>query len=549
MEQATAPPSPPDGYLRTTDLISALSAAADLALGLPADHAARACWIALAIAADLGLPEEQCGELYYTTLLLDAGCTAFASMFAEYIGGDEIVARQELFFARDAQGPLELFDWSRQYLAAGAPLPQRIRRLLDFAVHGQDMFREGFRNTCEVSQRFAQRLGMPSSVQHALLHVFEHWDGGGMPSGSRREAIPITARIAQAAMFLEIRYRGSGARAAVQLARDRRGTSFDPAVVDAFIAAADRPGFWKTLEQASVREAVRSLEPPSPIRFVRREKLLDIALFAADFADLKSGYTTGHSRRVAQLAAGIARRLALSEPVIDEVRLAALFHDLGLVAVPSFVLDKPLPALTQTEAEAMRLHPYHAERIVARVPTLAGVATIVGAHHERIDGGGYYRGLAGVHIPLGARIIAVADAFDDLTHERAGRPALDAAAAIDQMRAEVGRAYDADAFAALLKGDELAWRVQNRHVPRPSWPAGLDDARSRGAAPSGDRPHPKANGRLRPRQRKHHPDPSGAYLRQDRGLDPVRRHPVCGGTRPDRLIRQSDRSPAGRISS
>jgi DNA-binding NarL/FixJ family response regulator len=60
-----------------------------------------------------------------------------------------------------------------------------------------------------------------------------------------------------------------------------------------------------------------------------------------------------------------------------------------------------------------------------------------------------------------------------LTHERAGRPALDAAAAIDQMRAEVGRAYDADAFAALLKGDELAWRVQNRRVPRPNWPAGL----------------------------------------------------------------------------
>jgi HD-GYP domain-containing protein (c-di-GMP phosphodiesterase class II)/DNA-binding CsgD family transcriptional regulator len=206
---------------------------------------------------------------------------------------------------------------------------------------------------------------------------------------------------------------------------------------------------------------------------VHREKLVDIALFAADFADLKSGYTRGHSRRVSQLAAGIAQRLALSEAAIGEVRLAALFHDLGLVAVPSFVLDKPPSALTQTEVEALRLHPYHAERIVARVPGLAGVATMVGAHHERIDGGGYYRGLAGAHIPLGARIIAVADAFDDLTHEQPGRPALAAGSAIDQMRAEVGRGLDADAFAALLKGDEIACRVETKNMLRPSWPAGL----------------------------------------------------------------------------
>ena len=123
--------------------------------------------------------------------------------------------------------------------------------------------------------------------------------------------------------------------------------------------------------------------------------------------------TAGHSRRVGQLAERLARRLALGRHETATIRLAGLTHDLGLVAVPSYTLGKPEAQLTRAEQEVLRLHPYHGERILTHVPALGGVAALVAAHHERFDGGGYYRGLRGADIPLGARLIAAADRFDD----------------------------------------------------------------------------------------------------------------------------------------
>lgn len=467
---------PPAGYLRTADLISALSVAADLALGLPAEHSARSCYIASEIARELELPFEQKGELYYTSLLLDAGCTAWTSAFASYITGDEIIARRELFFERDSQDPFQVFEWLRHYMATDSALPVRAGRIMDFFVHGRELFREGFRNTCEVSNRFARRLGMPPAVQNALLYVFEQWDGKGMPEGAGRDSIPIVARIAHVAIYLEVSHRSHGRDGALQLASKRRGKSFDPAVVDAFVALARRPGFWELLEQETVLDAVRSLEPNVPYRYISDQKLLDVALFAADFSDIKSLYTAGHARRVAGIAERITRRMALSEREIRSVHLAALLHDLGLVAVPSFVLEKPSEVLTPAEWETLRLHPYHAERILSRVPVLEDVATIVGAHHERIDGQGYYRGLAGARIPLGARILAVADAFDELTHDGPGRAALDNEATVAYMQSEVGQRFDRDAFAALLVGEELASPAAHSaatEARRQTWPASL----------------------------------------------------------------------------
>ena len=128
--------------------------------------------------------------------------------------------------------------------------------------------------------------------------------------------------------------------------------------------------------------------------------------------------------RVGDLAARIARRM-LGESEAETVRLAGLTHDLGLVAVPSFVLHKSQEELSAAEWERLRLHPYHAERILGRIPAFRAVIPLVGAHHERVDGQGYYRGLAGSQIPPGARILAVADRYDELTHGLPGHPPLD----------------------------------------------------------------------------------------------------------------------------
>jgi HD-GYP domain-containing protein (c-di-GMP phosphodiesterase class II) len=467
---------PPPGCVRTADLLAALSLAADLAVGLPAEHAIRSCYIGMHIADLLELSPELSAELYYAELLMDVGCTAWTSHLAASILSDEITARREFVYFTDADNPIEVVRWLRDYIAAGAPAHERVRRALNFAVHGKDSVREGFRNTCEVAGRFAQRLGMSEGVQTSLLSVFEQWDGGG-PNGLRGDLVPLPSRIVYATSFLEAFHHIGGRPAAVRLAEQRKGTAFDPSLIDAFLTLSQVDEFWEGLEQASVWSTVLSMEPASPYRYVREERLEDIALAFADFADLKSFYTGGHSRRVGDLAEQMAREMHLSHNEVVTIRRAGLLHDLGLVAVPSFTLDKSPEQRNPVEEEQVRLHPYHAERILSRVPAFGPVVPLVAAHHERMDGRGYYHGLSGSQIPLGARIIAVADRFDDLSHDMPDHPALDTAASIAQLRGEVGDGLCPEAFEVLVRavradGSASGIRPKPR---RHEWPAGLTD--------------------------------------------------------------------------
>jgi len=180
------------------------------------------------------------------------------------------------------------------------------------------------------------------------------------------------------------------------------------------------------------------------------------------------------------MAERLARRLALPEVEVTVVRRAALVHDVGLAAIPSLILDKPRATLTQVEWERLRLHPYHAERILSRVPALAPLVPLVAAHHERPDGRGYYRGVFGSQIPLGAGIIAVADSFDELTHDAAERAALEPAAALAQLQREAGSGLSPAAVDALARelgnnGTASAGVAVTSRPARQQWPAGLSD--------------------------------------------------------------------------
>jgi HD-GYP domain-containing protein (c-di-GMP phosphodiesterase class II)/DNA-binding CsgD family transcriptional regulator len=467
---------PPPGYLRIADLLSALSLAADLGIGLPAEHAVRSCYLGMRIADRLQVSLDQQAGVYYAELLMDAGCTAWTSHLARFIMSDEILARREFFFYTDAHNPIEVMGWLKDYVAVGQPAHLRAQQFLNFALHGKETTRESFRTTCEVAGRFAERLGMPEVVQTALVSVFEQWDGSG-PGGIRGEAVPLISRIVYITSFLEAFHHAGGRTAAIRLAEERRGKAFDPTVVGAFLSIAGEETLWEILEQESVWTIVLAMEPASAYRYIEEEKLEDVALSFADFADLKSFYSSGHSRRVGDLAERLAMRMRPPGAEVAIIRRAALMHDLGLVAVPSFILQKPRDQLTPVEWERLRLHPYHAERILARVPVLAPVVPLIAAHHERLDGHGYYRGLSGAQIPLGARIIAVADRYDELTHDTPDEPALDQDATLQRMTGEVGAALCPDAFRALAEelrasGSRSLSRRKNRS---PDWPAGLTD--------------------------------------------------------------------------
>lgn len=463
---------PPPGFLRTADLMAALSLASDLAVGLPAEHAVRSCYIAMHVADQLQLQADQQVDVYYAELLMDAGCTAWTSQLAGIIFNDEIAARRDMVFRRNARDPVDVFGWLRSYVAPDASLPRRVRYGLQFALQGREFVREGFRNTCEVAQRFAQRLGMSQAVQDALLSVFEQWDGGG-PGGRRGEAIPLTSRIVFATSFFEALYQFGGPDAALDLARRKRGSAFDPAVVDAFLAVSRKREFWAGLEQESLWSTVLALEPDSPRQFLREEQLDDVALAFADFADLKSVFSAGHSRRVGDLAHAIAQRLRVSNSQSRTIRQAALMHDVGLAAVPSYTLDRAREKLSQSEQELLRLHPYHAERIFARVRALDPIVPLVASHHERMDGSGYYRALSGEQIPVGARVIAVADAFDELTHQSPEHPPLEPELALRKLQDDTGHGLWVEAVRALAEelGSAGARPVRRQAVQ----PAGLTE--------------------------------------------------------------------------
>jgi len=157
--------------------------------------------------------------------------------------------------------------------------------------------------------------------------------------------------------------------------------------------------------------------------------------------EAKDKYTHGHSHRVAQYALLIAKKLSLSEDQLIEIELAALLHDIGKISTPDKILNKP-GKLTPEEFEIIKEHPMQSFEILSQVSHLNQIAKWVRAHQERIDGYGYPDGLRGEEIPLEARIITVADAFDAMTSDRPYRKALSIQYAYDELKRCAGTQFD-----------------------------------------------------------------------------------------------------------
>ena len=179
-----------------------------------------------------------------------------------------------------------------------------------------------------------------------------------------------------------------------------------------------------------------------------RSTLQRVAHVFAGIVDAKSPFTGAHSHRVANLSVDIARTLGWTPERTEEVRSAALLHDLGKLSVPNSILDKP-GKLDPTEWEIMRMHALYTERILEHVPGFEWLAFATGAHHERLDGTGYCRGLSGDAVPDLARILAVADVYDALSAERPYRGALSPDAVFAIMEGPGVQGYDPACLEAL----------------------------------------------------------------------------------------------------
>jgi putative nucleotidyltransferase with HDIG domain len=192
-----------------------------------------------------------------------------------------------------------------------------------------------------------------------------------------------------------------------------------------------------------------------------RRRMFESLLNAlADTIDMRDPTTAGHSMKVMEYSVAIARRMGLSEQMILVIRYAAYFHDYGKIAVRDAVLQKP-GALTRAETRQAREHVNISKRILERIDfeeELADVPKIAALHHERLDGSGYPLGLAGEQIPLGARIIAVADVFDALTSKRHYRRPVARKKALAYLEEHSGEQFDAEVVRALKEIEDEGMR-------------------------------------------------------------------------------------------
>ncbi|PYQ41473.1 MAG: two-component system response regulator [Acidobacteria bacterium] len=194
------------------------------------------------------------------------------------------------------------------------------------------------------------------------------------------------------------------------------------------------------------------------------ERSYDITLEAlGDALDLKDRETEGHSRRVTLFTIAIAQALGLPREQITIIARGAFLHDIGKMAIPDKILNKP-GKLEVEEMTIMKEHAYHGYQIVKKIPFLADVAEIVYSHQEWFNGEGYPRHLKGNEIPLGARIFSVADTFDAITSDRPYRPAQSFAAARTEIAKFAGRQFDPEIVKVFLEMPDKIWEDLRKEI-------------------------------------------------------------------------------------
>jgi HD-GYP domain-containing protein (c-di-GMP phosphodiesterase class II) len=410
----------PDDHIRFAELMVALSLATDLGLGQPLEHELGVCLSALELADRLGCSPEESSDVYYVALLVHVGCTAAAPYFASWVGGDEIHFQSGVQVLGPASEPSEDVRYLVRHLADDRPLPERARLVAKQLAGGQKQFELAATNLCEGGRLLARHLRLPEEVARALAQVTARWDGKGVPRDVAGDEISRPLRIVRVAHdFIAVAH-ARGREAAIEALKRRRGRGYDPQVVDTVLAEPEA-----LLRAADVADAFgRVVEvEPQPVATISIAGLESVARAFGEFADLKLGFLHGHSTRVAELAAAAAEALGCSRAEASELRAAGFFHDIGRVAVPNGIWDKP-GALSAGEWERVRLHPYYTERVLERSPPLAPLALLAGSHHELLDGSGYHRGATAAQLGVGARLLAAADAYDAMTHDRPHRKEL-----------------------------------------------------------------------------------------------------------------------------
>ena len=180
-----------------------------------------------------------------------------------------------------------------------------------------------------------------------------------------------------------------------------------------------------------------------------RELFVGTVKALAAAIDGKDKYTRGHSERVSRISVAIGKRMGMGTDELETLRISALLHDVGKIAVDDAILKKPA-ALTEAEFEIMKTHPQKGYKIMSQIPAMKDFLPGMYMHHEMVNGQGYPQGLTGDQIPLQAKIVSVADTFDAMTIDRPYSKGMELGAALERLRSFVGTRYQSEVVEALI---------------------------------------------------------------------------------------------------
>lgn len=431
--------------VRLSELVAALSLGVDLGFGQPMEHVLRQCLIALRLAGIVELGEQDRVAVYYTALLVNVGCHSDAHEQAKWFG-DDIALKSGKY--RHDLGSLRSTLATMRLVGAGNPPLHRFRVGLEFALSGHRELDGMISQHASMARTLAEQLDLPANVREAIGAAYEQWDGKGWPGKLKGDEIPVPARIAQLAEFIEVAHRVSGAEGAVALARRRAGRQFDPTLAGLVCTRTDE--VFGGMDAVRAWDTVIASEPALAVELSADQ--LETALTAiANFVDLKSPYALGHAVAVADLAEEAGTRLGLPPGDVQMLRRAGLVHGFGRLGVSNSIWDKRGP-LSAGEWERVRMYPYLTERMLHQSSALRPLGEIAVQHRERLDGSGYPRGLSGGAITRPARILGAADAYQSMREPRPHRQARSADEAVTEMHGAVqaGR-LDGDAVGAVLE--------------------------------------------------------------------------------------------------
>ncbi|HTU59265.1 MAG TPA: HD domain-containing phosphohydrolase, partial [Polyangiales bacterium] len=345
-------------------------------------------------------------------------------------------------------------------------LVERFKIILGSLRTKEESAQELITTRCQRGAAIARRLRFSEAVAQGIHSLDEQWNGRGRPDHRAGTQIPIYSRIALLAQVVDVFCISDGPAAALAEAKSRSGSWFDPELVRALESIGLEDPLWAMLKAPDLAQLVFAEEPAQFSVIVDDDYLDEVAGAFGEVVDSKSPYTAGHSSRVAVYTDLVARELDVDPARRRWLHRGALLHDVGKLGVSNAILDKP-GKLNPEEWEAVKRHPVYTEAILSRIPQFAELALVSAAHHERLDGKGYPRGLQAEAIALETRIITICDVFDAITAARPYREAIAIPRALEIMRESVDTALDAECFEALTRVVNALERPEQASVPVP----------------------------------------------------------------------------------